>query len=133
MSNSRLQVFKRFALDLANLSKCEERKVAAIIVDRDMKQVLSIGLNGGPSNLQNCLCVVDGRYGCLHAELNALVKCTNMDDNKIMIVTLSPCKMCATAIINAPGGFKAVYYTEEWKDITGINLLKNAGILAIKI
>lgn len=125
---NRLAVFKRFAEDLATLSKCNERHVAAVITDKDLTQVYSIGLNGGPKGLVDCMCAIDGKYGCIHAEINALVKCTNTDSDKVMFVTLSPCKQCAAAIINAPGGFSAVYYIEQWKDTTGIELLKAAGI-----
>lgn len=125
---NRLTVFKRFAEDLATLSKCNERHVAAVITDKDLTQVYSIGLNGGPKGLVDCMCAIDGKYGCIHAEINALVKCTNTDSDKVMFVTLSPCKQCAAAIINAPGGFSAVYYIEQWKDTTGIELLKAAGI-----
>ena len=110
------------------MSKCNERHVAAIITDKDLTQVYSIGLNGGPKGLVDCMCAIDGKYGCIHAEINALVKCTNTDSDKVMFVTLSPCKQCAAAIINAPGGFSAVYYIEQWKDTTGIELLKAAGI-----
>ena len=126
--DARLRVFKNFAQELSTLSKCEERKVAAIIVDKDLSQVYSIGINGGPKGLVDCMCKIDGKYGCVHAEINALVKCRSDEANKVMIVTLSPCKQCAAAIINAPGGFSAVYYTEQWKDDAGIKLLKSAGI-----
>lgn len=127
-NGTRIRVFARFAEDLAHLSKCEERHVAAIITDKEMTQVYSIGINGGPKGLADCLCNIDGKYGCLHAEINALVKCQSNDPGKVMFVTLSPCKQCAAAIINAPGGFSAVYYLEPWKDMTGVGLLKNAGI-----
>ena len=126
--NRRRQVFANFVKDLAQLSKCEERKVAAVITDKDMAQVYSIGLNGGPKGLVDCMCKIDGKYGCVHAEINALVKCHSDAKDKIMFVTLSPCKQCAAAIINAPGGFSAVYYLEEWKDTAGLKLLEAAGI-----
>ena len=128
MLSERLKVFKNFAIDLAKLSKCTERQVAAVITDKDLSQVYSIGLNGGPKGLVDCMCVVDGKYGCIHAEINALIKCRSDASDKVMIVTLSPCKQCAAAIINAPGSFSAVYYCEHWKDDTGIRLLQNAGI-----
>lgn len=126
--DDRLQVFKKFALDLATLSKCTERQVAAIITDKEMSQVYSIGLNGGPKGLADCMCSLGGKYGCIHAEINALIKCRSNDKNKVMLVTLSPCVQCAAAIINAPGSFSEVYYVDEWKDTTGIKLLKAAGI-----
>lgn len=128
MHRDRLMVFARFAKDLAALSKCAERKVAAIITDKDLTQIYSIGLNGGPKGLVDCMCKIDGKYGCVHAEINALVKCQSAEHDKVMIVTLSPCKQCAAAIINAPGGFSAVYYIDQWKDTTGLNLLTSAGI-----
>lgn len=131
--NNRVEVFKRFVQDLATLSKCTERHVAAVITDKDMLQVYSIGLNGGPKGLADCLCTLGGKYGCIHAEQNALVKCLNDAPDKVMFVTLSPCVICAAAIINAPGGFSAVYYIEEWKNTDGLKLLKQAGIKTIKI
>ena len=125
---NRLKVFKRFTQDLATLSRCSDKKVAAIVTDKEMAQVLSIGINGGPKGLVDCMCKIDGKYGCIHAEINALVKCDSKARNKIMFVTLSPCKQCAAAIINAPGGFSTVYYVDKWKDDTGIKLLQSAGI-----
>lgn len=124
----RLQVFKKFTQDLATLSKCSERHVAAIITDKALTQVYSIGVNGGPKGLVDCMCKIDGKYGCVHAEMNALTKCLSNDKDKVMFVTLSPCKQCAAAIINAPGGFSTVYYMEEWKDDSGIKILRAAGI-----
>lgn len=131
MVNNRITVFANFARDLAKLSKCEERKVAAIITDRELTQIYSIGLNGGPKGLVDCMCKIDGKYGCVHAEINALIKCRSDAPDKVMFVTLSPCKQCAAAIINAPGGFSTVYYLQQWKDTTGIELLKKAGIRCV--
>lgn len=131
--NERIQVFKNFAQQLSTLSKCEERQVAAIITDKSLSQVYSIGLNGGPKGLVDCMCNIDGKYGCVHAEINALIKCHSDEPDKVMFVTLSPCKQCSAAIINAPGGFSAVYYMEEWKDDSGLKLLKAAGIRVEKV
>ena len=131
MTKDRIAVFANFVQDLSALSKCEERKVAAIITDHDLTQIYSIGLNGGPKGLVDCMCKIDGKYGCVHAEINALIKCRSDAPGKVMFVSLSPCKQCAAAIINAPGGFSTVYYLEQWKDLTGIELLKKAGIRCV--
>lgn len=130
---TRLDVFKSFVYDLMLLSKCNDGDVAAIITDAALSQVYSIGVNGGPKGLVDCMCSIDSKYGCVHAEINALVKCTNTDNDKIMIVSLSPCKQCAAAIINAPGKFKAVYYLSEYKDLSGVRLLQEAGISVTRI
>ena len=89
MNIARRKVFKDFTANLATLSKCTERKVAAIITDSSMSQVHSIGVNGGPKGLADCMCVLDGKYGCIHAEINALIKCTSTEPGKIMFITLS--------------------------------------------
>lgn len=133
MRQERIQVFKEFTANLAKLSKCTERHVAAIITDQELTQIHSIGINGGPKGLVDCMCNIDGKYGCIHAEINALIKCRDTSPDKTMFVTLSPCKQCAAAIINAPGGFSTVYYFEEWKDDSGIKLLKAAGIQVLHV
>lgn len=127
----RARIFANFAKELADLSKCNEKHVAAVITDKDMTQVYSIGINGGPIGGMNCMCHLGGKYGCVHAEINALVKCTSEAKDKVMFVTMSPCIACAAAIINAPGGFSKVYYLEEWKNTDGLHLLQSAGIHTI--
>lgn len=129
--NARLNVFKSFVVDLAEISKCEKRGVSAIITDTDLTQVYSIGINGGARGGAQCLCILPGKYGCLHAEQNALIKCTVPTEGKIMITTLAPCEQCAAAIINA--GIIRVYYCEEWKSDAGIQMLVDAGVQCVKI
>ena len=133
MQQVRVSSFAKFARDLAKQSKCKERQVAAVITDKALSQVYSIGINGGPKGLVDCMCAIEGKYGCIHAEINALIKCRSDDKDKVMFVTLSPCISCAAAIINAPGGFSAVYYLDEWKNTEGIKLLKQAGIKCVQV
>lgn len=123
---ARIKVFRDFTISLATLSKCQERRVAAVIADKSLMQLYSIGINGGPKKLQDCLCIEKGKYGCVHAEINALIKCNVNDTSKVMFVSLAPCEQCAAAMINS--GFSTVFYIEEWKDNPGIKLLKAAGI-----
>lgn len=119
-----------YAESISKLSKCEERQVGAVITDKRYTTIYSIGYNGGPSGLLDCMCNTAGKYGCIHAEINALIKCTVNDKDKVMFVTLAPCKQCAAAIINS--GFSKVIYKESWKDTTGIKLLLEAGISVIQ-
>lgn len=129
--NKKLVIMASFAIDLASLSKCTQRGVAAIITNKDMDQVYSIGINGGPKGGIQCLCTTLGKYGCVHAEAQAIAKSTTTDKEKIMVCTLSPCITCATLIINS--GFIAVYYVERWKDTSGLSLLAGADIKAEKV
>ena len=127
-SHPRLKVFRRFALDLATLSKCRDRGVAALIVDEECTNVFAIGINGGPKGGMDCLCGT-GKYTCAHAEANALAKCNTDCHGRAMICTLSPCVTCATLIVNS--GITTVYIIEKYKDETGIKLMLDADIRVV--
>lgn len=127
----RLHVLARFAKDLAMLSKCVDRGVAALIVNEDGTQIYSMGINGGPKGGPQCLCILGDKYSCIHAEANALAKCTSTDERKVMICTLAPCITCASLIANA--GIYRVFYLEDYKDNKGIALLQSLGIACYKL
>lgn len=126
MDGKRLAVFKRFVIDLATLSKCEDKHTAAIVTDRDGSQVYAIGVNGGPKGGVDCLCHGSTKYTCVHAEANALAKCTSDAPDKVMICSFSPCVTCASLMINC--GIKTVYYVEAYKDATPLQMLRDAGV-----
>jgi dCMP deaminase len=48
-----------------------------------------------------------------------------------MYLTLSPCRQCAKCIINA--GIDEVVYGDEYRDPSGLELLKKAGLNVRKI
>ena len=108
-------------------------RVAAIVVTADNTQLLALGYNGdhaGGPNLRES--DIPGESGFLHAEVNALIKLDyNNPKQKIMYVSMSPCKMCAKAIINS--GISEVVFKEEYRDSAGIVLLESAGIRVRKI
>jgi len=96
-------------------------------VSADFEQVYAIGYNGNAKGLPNT-CDNDraGNCRCIHAKVNALVKCPVKDKNKAMFVTDTPCLMCAKLIINS--GFSCVYYNRVYRDKSGYLLLKDTGI-----
>ena len=122
------EIWMRFA-DLISIRSYDPRyQVGAVIVTDTNTQVLAVGYNGnytgGPNEVES---PTPGESGMIHAEINALLKCDyNNPQTKIMYVTLSPCRMCAKAIIN--GGIKEVVYNEEYRDTSGLELLESAGI-----
>lgn len=130
-NSPRLQVLARFAKDLAGLSKCEDRGVAALIVNEDGTQIYSMGINGGPKGGPQCLCALGDKYTCIHAEANAIAKCTSTDERKVMICTLAPCITCASLMANA--GVFRVFYLEDYKDNKGIALLQSLGIACYRL
>lgn len=124
-------VYARFVLDLCSISKCKDKQTAAIAVSSDLQQVYSIGINGGPKGGADCLCGTPGKYTCIHSEANCIAKCTAADKDKVMICSYSPCVTCASLIVNS--GFKKVYYIEAYKDTTGLDILRNAGVAVERI
>ncbi len=126
MKQERLLVFTRFVEDLAAMSRCSDKGVAAIILDKEGTQVFSIGINGGPKGGIDCLCELGQKYTCAHAEMNALAKCTTDCTGKVMICTLAPCITCATLIVNV--GISKVYVLNTNGHDDGLKILRAGGV-----
>jgi dCMP deaminase len=65
----------------------------------------------------------------LHAESNAitkLAKSTMTSNGADLYTTTAPCFDCAKLIIQA--GIKRVYYSEDYRDMSGVELLNKANI-----
>ena len=124
----------KLALDVAEASYCLRKKVGALIVHGD--NVIAIGYNGTISGFPNICELEDGttRPDVLHAESNAIAKCaksSNSSNGAALYVTLSPCFECAKIIIQS--GIKDVYYLEEYRNLDGLNLLKQSKIYVQQI
>ena len=123
-------IWTDFAESISKRSPDPKHKVGAIIVNEANTQVLSIGYNGDHKGGPNCRDSLEtGQSGFIHAEINALIKLDyNNPCNKKMYLTLSPCKVCAKAIVNA--GIEEVVYTEFYEHgREGIKILLDAGIV----
>lgn len=126
--HSKLDVFVRIAEQLSELSTCKRAMVAAIILPADFSQVYSIGYNGVPSSEPNDSCRdTVGSCGCVHAELNALLKLRWDDYDCRMLCVTEPCQFCAAAIIN-DGRVSRVVFTKAYRDSIGSDRLRAAGI-----
>ena len=122
------ETWMRFAVLVSERSYDPRYKVGSIIVTNDNTQVLSIGYNGnyvgGPNEAES---TEPGKSGMLHAEINALLKLDyNNPKGKKLYLTLSPCRMCAKAIVNS--GIDEVIYLEQYRDPSGLDILRDAGI-----
>ena len=125
-------VWMRTAHIISERSYDPRHQVGAVVVTDDNTQVLAVGYNGnysgGPNEVESTL---PGESGMIHAEINALLKMDyNNPKSKKMYITLSPCKMCAKAVVNA--GISEVIYDEAYRDDTGVRLLESCGILVRK-
>jgi dCMP deaminase len=123
------KAYLRIAKEWSKLSYCKRKQVGAIIV-RD-RMIISDGYNGTPSGFENCCEEENGltKWYVLHAEANAISKVarsTQSCEGATLYITLSPCKDCSKLIHQS--GIKRVVYHEEYKDCSGIDFLRKAGV-----
>jgi len=115
-------VLMKFALLLSTRSTCERLRVGCIITSSDFQRVYSYGYNGNAKGFSNsCDSSEPGKCGCLHAEANALIKCSAVDPKKVIFLTQSPCEMCAKMIVNS--GASHVYYHSSYRLSKGLDVL----------
>lgn len=128
------KAYLRIAREWGALSHCKRKQVGALIVKDRM--IISDGYNGTPTGFEN-FCEDDEGYTkwyVLHAEANAILKVassTQSCEGATLYITLSPCKECSKLIHQA--GIKRLVYKEGYKDNSGIEFLKKAGIEIIQI
>ena len=140
-----IDVAERFA----SLSTAQKLKVGCIAVK--VNRVLSIGYNGMPSGWDNncedaCkpdwmsreatqedvdlgMVLLKTKAEVIHAEMNCLAKLASSNESgkgAELYITHSPCIECAKMIYAS--GIVSVYYREEYRDLSGVNFLRECGV-----
>ena len=133
MLKEKQEKYDKAYLKMANiwgqLSYCKRKKVGALIVKDRM--IISDGFNGTPSGYKN-VCEDEEHFTkwyVLHAEANAILKVaasTQSCMGATLYITLSPCRDCSKLIHQA--GIVRVVYAKTYKDATGLEFLKKAGV-----
>lgn len=123
------KAYLRIAREWGQLSYCQRKKVGAIIVHD--KMIISDGYNGTPTGFENCCEDEEGytKWYVLHAEANAISKVarsTQSCHEATLYITLSPCKECSKLIHQS--GIRRVVYQEPYKDESGVEFLRKAGV-----
>ena len=126
------EMYMQIALLTAQRSYAQRLKVGCVIVKNH--SIISFGWNGMPTGYVNCCEMeVDGklvtRPEVQHAELNAIAKLAEngySSKGASIFISHSPCIHCSLLIQKC--GITHVYYHEAYRDDTGINFLKKAGI-----
>ena len=122
----------------AELSYAKRKKVGAVLVKDN--RIISVGFNGQPTGWDNCCedVMPDGslvtKPTVIHAEANALFWCAKTEiitNNSTIYLTLSPCATCALGLIQS--GIKRVVYLEEYRDLSGVEVLKQCNIEVQKL
>ncbi len=134
MNKAKLDVFcMKCALAASEMSYAIRKKVGAVIAKEG--RILASGFNGQPRKLDNCCEYTDAsgqlatKDTVVHAELNAILFCAKHGlpvDGADLYVTMCPCQKCASVIIQT--GIKQVYYLDDYRDMSAIQLLNDAGI-----
>lgn len=132
-AEKKLNLYLDIAERVAQESYCKRLQVGAIIVKDG--NIISFGYNGTPSGTPNKCEENNVTYSyVLHAESNAITKACKSPistEGATMYLTHSCCLECAKLIIQS--GIKKLYYLQDYRDKSGINLLKNCDIDVVKI
>jgi dCMP deaminase len=122
------EYFLRLAHTVALRSPCIERQVGCVLVD-DRNHILSTGYNGPPSKVEHCQYCrrkdsEAGRdlYLCqsVHAEMNALLQCPDVNKIEIAYVTVNPCQICLRLLANTSTKiitFNKIYTPDSLKNL----------------
>jgi dCMP deaminase len=133
-----MQTAEAFSL----LSKATRAKVGAILVTN--QGVVIPGVNGTASGTDNACekleyTIANVSYlvtkpETIHAELNCVLKCAKEGLScldSVLYTTLSPCLPCSAMLKQA--GVKTVYYRTAYRDLAGVEYLKQNGVLVKQI
>ncbi|HSW28788.1 MAG TPA: deaminase [Longimicrobiales bacterium] len=124
------EVYMRMAEELAKRSTCSRLQVGTVVTDQRLEHVLAIGYNGNVRGFPNqCDSNEAGKCGCIHSEMNALVKAPGDVPDKVAFVTASPCIMCAKLMVQAK--VSHVFFREAYRDPAGLEVLERAGVVTV--
>lgn len=157
MKEKFIKAYMDTAQRFAELSYARRLHVGAIVVKND--RIISIGYNGMPAgwdndcedrvyatewSIDNDIWTHQDETGrpynletkpeVLHAERNALdklAKGTEGGDGADMFITHSPCLECAKSILGA--GIKRVWFSEQYRDDSGLTFLEKSGIIVEQV
>ena len=124
------EVYMRMAEELAKRSTCARLQVGSVITNPTLEHVVAIGYNGNARGFPNrCDSTEEGKCGCIHSEMNALVKSPGEMRDKVAFVTASPCVMCAKLMVQAY--VSHLFFRERYRLTAGVEILEDAGVTVV--
>ena len=135
MKEKYLMAYMDMTLRFAETSEAQRLKVAAMLVKRG--SILSIGINGTYPGWETNTCEDETgqtAWYTRHAEgacLDQMLHSNETTDGSVMLVTHAPCKMCSLRIKEA--GISRVFYRNDYRDLSGVEYLQQAGVEVKKI
>ena len=131
------QYFFGIAKTVSARSTCPSRKVGAVIVDSDTKDIISTGYNGAPRGTEHCGEECANRESgksynkckAIHGELNAIISAAragkSVNGSEIYLTT-TPCVFCSRTIIQS--GIQHVYAMSTYPHPEALDLLAEGGV-----
>ena len=135
----KLNAFTNILLSIRDLSNSSTTKVGCMALKKDFSKIASFGYNGSYSGAETNSdtgteedSLKPGESGFIHAEVNMIAKFQEYDpQNYIILLTLSPCKMCTKILVNA--GFKHVYWIQDYRDMSHLKIFSECNVTHGKI
>lgn len=133
-TESKIDTFSEILLNIATLSNATTKKVACMALHKRFTKIASFGYNGSymgapinPITGTEEESLEPGQSGFIHAEVNMIAKFReNHPEDYIILLTLSPCKMCTKILVNS--GFKFVYWIEDYREQEHLTIFDECGI-----
>jgi deoxycytidylate deaminase len=130
----KIDTFAGMIQQISTLSNASTKKVACMALHKNFTKIASFGYNGSymgaPINESTGTeeeSLVPGESGFIHAEINMIAKFREFDpENYIILLTLSPCKMCTKTLVNS--GFKYVYWIEDYREQSHLHIFDDSKI-----
>jgi|TARA_R100000081_G_scaffold34387_1_gene15814 dCMP deaminase len=130
----KIDAFVDILQNIKKLSNSSTTKVGCMALRKDFSKIASFGYNGSYAGAglnedtgteEDSL--TPGESGFIHAEVNMIAKFKEHDsENYIILLTLSPCKMCTKILVNA--GFKHVYWVTEYRDTDHLQIFDECNV-----
>ena len=133
-NDQKIDTFAEIVESIATLSSASTKKVACMAIHKNFIKIASFGYNGSyagaPINIATGTeedSLESGHSGFIHAEVNMISKFREHDpENYIVLLTLSPCKMCTKILVNS--GFRHVYWVEDYREKDHLSIFDECGI-----
>jgi deoxycytidylate deaminase len=130
----KVNTFFNIVESVSNLSVSQTLKVGCVAIKKDFSKIASIGYNGTYPNAPTILetngeelSLISGHSGFVHAEINMALKFKEPDvENYVVLLSHSPCRLCAISLINA--GFKSIYWLTEYRDVSHFQIFDNCSV-----
>ena len=121
--------FMKIAEVVSMRATCLKKQVGCVLVDAQ-SHIIATGYNGQPANVQHCdekspcLASTDPLISCqaIHAEMNALMQCSDITKIDKIYCTHYPCDKCMMMICNT--GCKTLIYLNGPDEVKQVTFVK---------